>query len=202
MCMKENSENNSNLDRGKMLNRSVKNFDYGKCLKEIYEDVLNNYAQIIRKKCDNYEKYGITDEILNKDLNSFLTQDDNGIILINGVNYKVDKTLFKIIDIATHEKILEYENAIIGKSYDDLSYAYKVAFYKNLTNARRNDDGHKPVMIRFDKYKLNYDYLTKENYFISLVKTTVLEEYILTTQHSNIYKSYNNILKKSVGQSI
>ena len=195
MFKKDNSKETKKEETLDVVGELVANFDYNQCLQEIYDDVLHNFGNIIKFNCPNFKSYGITEEQLERKLSSFLHENPEGIILIGDKKYSANKIVFKIIDIATHEKILEYVNVLFKNCQENI-LSNKVSFYEKLKNARATN-GFKPTVVKYDNFNINYDYITKENYFISLIATTILEEYITVAKGSSLYKELkksNNVL--------
>ncbi len=163
-------------------------FNFEQCLDDIFQDVFYNYASIIKEKCKAFESYGLNNADLDKDLTSYFTPSSKGLILIDGVNYNIDKKIFKIIDIATHEKIKGILTKNFGSKFDDKTFSRKLLFQKKLEELRKLQNRYKGERVRIDDFCVNYNYPSLEYYIYSLIGGSILGEYILFSRESTIYK--------------
>ena len=188
----------------KSSNFDGKNANFDAIYQEIFNDVLNNYTIVFQPNVSERIKNLHFDfsAFESEPLTNFITESDLGKILINGVYFKPDENLFKVLNIAAYEFLLksakqyEFAAAKVNKDLTNAGELYKDHFIKSIKKELKLHYGAKRVQKNDFLYEFYFD--SKQDYINSCVNSAILNACLLIQAGSSVYYDYAQINKEKV----
>ena len=188
-----------------IIDYQLANIDFLAVYNSIVENVEKNFNIIFSPKIKSrIEELDFDFSAFhNAQLTDFIYLDPNGRILISNDYYSANPDLFKVINIATYEIIINLVKVNISSFKDgqnqsaslndiyEFSNQFKIGFMSLLKKELKKHYNLKRVET--EKPYMEFYYDSKEDYIKSCINSAILNTIILFYSSSTIYKDYKKI---------